>query len=558
MNSLLMAGLVSSASPDSSNSLRSKFIFSETFDDGDVFESGRWIKSQHEKYEGQPVMVKGLNDAAESMKTNKGLELTQENKFYGVSSPFAFDFKGKDIIVQYEFNAEKFECGGAYIKLPRVGPEVQFADLNADAPYSIMFGPDKCGSNSKVHFIVQYLNPVTQEWEEKHLVDPPLPLADRSNRKTHLYTLHIKTDSSFEIFIDKESVKTGSLLTDMEPPINPPQHIDDPTDFKPEDWVDTAEIPDPSVHKPEDWDEDAPLMIDDLEEVMPSDWQLEEPLMIADPEAARPEDWDDEEDGLWEAPQVPNPVCATSGCGLWTQPQKKNPAYQGPWSAPLIANPLYKGEWAPKQIPNPVYFVHENPVDHLAPMDGVFLEVWTTNNAFHFDNFVFGYSLEDAFSFAEETFVVKQAAETQHMKESTQRDVEKARQRKLDEGGFVNLIEVYFAMFTEFIVKQNPVAVAMTLVGLFCAVVFLIIKGSSNLPPEEILRQEVQGTDKEDKNSTKDEKEAETETETEVDVPVVEEVEEEEVEEEEVEVPVTRTKKEKGSATKRRSRRTGD
>jgi calnexin len=565
MNSLLMAGLVSSASPDASSSVRSKLIFSETFDDAmNVFESGRWIKSLHEKYEGQPVMVKGLNDASEAMKGNKGLELTQENKFYGVSAPFTFDFQGKDIVVQYEFNAEKLECGGAYVKLPRVGPEVNFQDLDADSPYSIMFGPDKCGPSAKVHFIVQYMNPVTKEWEEKHLVDPPLPLADR---KTHLYTLHIKQDSSFEILIDKESVKTGSLLTDMEPPINPPELIDDPTDSKPEDWVEEAQIPDPAEHKPEDWDEDAPLMIPDLEEVMPSDWQPDAPLMIPDPEASRPEDWDDDEDGVWEAPQVPNPACASSGCGSWTQPIKKNPAYKGPWSAPLIDNPLYRGEWKAKQVPNPSYFKHENPVEHLAPIDGVFLEVWTTNNAFHFDNFVFGHSLADALSFAEETFDVKTREEAQHQKDRSKAAVEAARKRKLEEGGFVDMIEVYFAMFTELVIMSDPIVVAMSLVSLFIAVVFLIIKGSSNLTPEAAVGRE-------SGEAVAEEEEQENEEETSSPA-VVEEVEEEE----EVEVPVaTKSKakpktsaktsddkagkqspdKEAATTTKRRSRRTGD
>ena len=160
MNSLLVAGLVSTASSDVkddvSNAFRDKFVFLETFDDGkDVFETGRWVKSDDEKYKGQPVMIKGVNSAPDSLKSDLGLELTQENKFYGVGAPFALNFKGKDIVAQYEFNAEKLECGGAYIKLPRVGSEAQFSDLNADSPYSIMFGPDKCGPTAKVHFIVQ-------------------------------------------------------------------------------------------------------------------------------------------------------------------------------------------------------------------------------------------------------------------------------------------------------------------------------------------------------------------------------------------------------------------
>jgi hypothetical protein len=43
--------------------------------------------------------------------------------------------------------------------------------LNNDSPYSIMFGPDRCGGTNKVHFILQHQSPVTGRWEEKHLVD---------------------------------------------------------------------------------------------------------------------------------------------------------------------------------------------------------------------------------------------------------------------------------------------------------------------------------------------------------------------------------------------------
>ena len=42
------------------------------------------------------------------------------------------------------------------------------------------------------------------------------------------------------------------------------QEIDDPSDFKPSDWVDAAEIPDPKATKPDDWDEDAPATILDM------------------------------------------------------------------------------------------------------------------------------------------------------------------------------------------------------------------------------------------------------------------------------------------------------
>ena len=61
--------------------------------------------------------------------------------------------------------------------------------------------------------------------------------------------------STFEIKIDDKIEKTGSLLEDMTPPINPAHEIDDPNDKKPADWVDEAKINDPEASKPDDWDE---------------------------------------------------------------------------------------------------------------------------------------------------------------------------------------------------------------------------------------------------------------------------------------------------------------
>ena len=62
---------------------KSGILFSENFDDGDVFSSGKWTKSSDEKYAGQPVMVKGPDKAAKGFSGDKGLSLTQEMKFYG-------------------------------------------------------------------------------------------------------------------------------------------------------------------------------------------------------------------------------------------------------------------------------------------------------------------------------------------------------------------------------------------------------------------------------------------------------------------------------------------
>jgi hypothetical protein len=76
-----------------------------------------------------------------------------------------------------------------------------------------------------------------------------------------LYTLVVRPNGSFEVFIDMKSEMKGTLTEALTPPINPPEEIDDPTDLKPEDWVDEKKIKDPDATKPDDWDEDAPKTV---------------------------------------------------------------------------------------------------------------------------------------------------------------------------------------------------------------------------------------------------------------------------------------------------------
>ncbi len=64
--------------------------------------------------------------------------------------------------------------------------DMQFQD---STPYSIMFGPDRCGVNSKIHFILRFKNPVTGEIEEKHAKQSTASMDFFTDKKTHLYTL---------------------------------------------------------------------------------------------------------------------------------------------------------------------------------------------------------------------------------------------------------------------------------------------------------------------------------------------------------------------------------
>jgi calnexin len=353
----------------------------------------------------EPYQFKGIEG-------DKGLVIKNPAAHHAISAKFPkkIDNTGKTLVVQYEVKLQKgLECGGAYMKLLRDNKALHQEEFSNTTPYVIMFGPDKCGHTNKVHFIFNHKNPKTGEYEEKHLQAPP---AAKIAKTTELYTLIVHPNNTYAIKQNDIETKTGSLLEDFSPAINPEAEIDDPKDTKPEDWVDAARIPDPDATKPEDWDEDAPFEIVDEEATMPEDWLVDEPTVIPDPEAEKPEDWDDEEDGDWIAPVVPNPKCAdASGCGPWTKPMKSNPAYKGKWSAPFVDNPAYKGVWAPRKIKNPDYFEDKTPAN-FEPIGAIGFEIWTMQNDILFDNIYIGHSVEDAAKLAAETFHLKHPVET--------------------------------------------------------------------------------------------------------------------------------------------------
>ncbi|KAJ0388365.1 hypothetical protein COL922a_000168 [Colletotrichum nupharicola] len=352
----------------------------------------------------EPKVYKG-------MEGDKGLVVKNPAAHHAISAKFPkkIDNKGKTLVVQYEVKLQNgLECGGAYLKLLRENKALHSEEFSNATPYVIMFGPDKCGHTNKVHFIFNHKNPKTGEYEEKHLNSPPTA---RIVKTTELYTLIVHPNNTYIIQQNGDQVKTGSLLEDFTPAVNPPKEIDDAKDTKPEDWVDEARIADPEAKKPEDWDEDAPYEIVDEEATKPEDWLEEEPLTIPDPEAQKPEDWDDEEDGDWIAPTVPNPKCSeASGCGPWKKPMKKNPDYKGKWTAPYIDNPAYKGVWAPRKIKNPDYYEDKTPAN-FEPMGAIGFEIWTMQSDILFDNIYIGHSVEDAAKLAEESFKEKHPIE---------------------------------------------------------------------------------------------------------------------------------------------------
>jgi len=381
--------------------------YAEIFDD--TWQT-RWTVSKNKEFEGQWRVEEAQSPYTFS--GDKGLVVGSPAKKHAISSQFSqvVDNSNKEeFVVQYEVRLQKsLDCGGAYLKLITAATAPKSpSEFNNDTPYTIMFGPDKCGENDKVHFIIRHQNPISKKYEEKHLGSPPKIKRDSL---THLYTLVIRNDSAFQILIDQELVKSGSLFQDFQPPFQPPKEINDPEDKKPSDWIDEAKFPDPHAKKPDDWDEDAPELIDDPNDTKPDTWLDNEPEEIPNPAVTKPEEWDDVLDGDWEAPLIPNPKCAEFGCGVWERKQIRNPAHKGKWKPPMIENPNYKGEWKPIQIPNPNYFELKEP-HKLEPISGIGIEIWTMTENILFDNILVTYSKSEAEKFASSTWVKKHAAE---------------------------------------------------------------------------------------------------------------------------------------------------
>lgn len=297
--------------------------------------------------------------------SDKAVHTSQDARFYGMSAKMdeSFTNEGKDLIVQFTVKHEQdLDCGGAYIKL--LG-DMDQSKFGGDTPYQVMFGPDICGySNRRTHVIFNY-----PPKGDNLLIKEDVRV--ETDKLSHLYTLVVHPDNSFEVFIDHESVRKGKLEEAFD--FLPPKEVKDPAISKPADWVDEKMIPDPSDKKPADWDNS--------------------PAEIPDPEAKKPEDWDDEEDGEWEAPMI------------------DNPDFKGPWRPKMIENPEYKGEWSHPMIPNPEYKEDKELYVRCRDCKYVGFELWQVKSGTAFDDIIVTDSMEEADAFAAEGFDKRRAPE---------------------------------------------------------------------------------------------------------------------------------------------------
>jgi len=331
-------------------------FFEESFDD-ESWEK-RWVHSTWKGANGPSgkfELSSGKWHADD--KVNKGIRTPENMKYHSVTAKLAkpFSSKGKNLVVQFSVKHETQEtsfCGGGYIKL--MGSDIDQANFGGDTPYKIMFGPDICGYDvARIHTIFN--------WKGENLLrNEDIKLGyDDKNAHTHLYTLVVKPDNTYEVYFDLQEKAKGSLHAHWN---FPNKTADDAKDKKPADWVDTTRMDDPAKTKPADWVTDQ---------------------KIRDPEAGKPSEWDDDEDGSWEAPMI------------------DNPAFKGAWIAEQIDNPAYKGEWKPKQLENPDYVEDVHTFDDIG---SVGFELWTVNLGSIFDNILVTDSFEHAKAVGEKVF----------------------------------------------------------------------------------------------------------------------------------------------------------
>ncbi|EGG17485.1 hypothetical protein DFA_08481 [Cavenderia fasciculata] len=463
----LVCGLVVSTS--SSFTPSKDTLFFDDFESA-TLENSKWVKSQFSEANivfGKPETQFLVEE------TDNAMILPLASKRYAITSVLAkpIDNKDRDLIVQYEVRLAKgLECGGAYVKLYQATDDLDAETVDRNTPYSIMFGPDKCGSDNRIHFIVRHKNPKSGVFEEKLITAKP-PI--RTDKLSHLYTLHIRPDNTFTVYVDRSPVLEGNFHTSFTPAFNPPKEVDDPTDSKPSDWIDDAKMDDPSASKPDDWDESQPATIVDTDATKPDGWLDDEPELVPDVTVSKPEGWDDEDDGEWEAPLAPNPKCQDGNCGEWKAPIIKNPLYKGKWVAPRIDNPAYKGVWKARQIANPDYFNEENPYN-VEKIGAIGLEIWTTTDQIAFDNFIITHDRDEADRIAQENWEPKYNKE-----KALQAEFEAEEAKKLQTPtDYLALAQLYGQMAVEF-AKAQPYVAALSLVAGLVPILLCIGLGGS-------------------------------------------------------------------------------
>ncbi|KAM9685441.1 LOW QUALITY PROTEIN: calreticulin-like [Trichechus inunguis] len=359
----------------------------EEFEDGDGWKN-RWVESKHSPDYGKFQLTAGKFYA--DKEKAKGLQTSEVAKLYALSTRFKpFSNENESLVVQLSVKHEQgIDCGGGYVKL--FPDTLNQEDMHSESEYYIMFGPDICGfGNNKVQVILHYQG-------KYHGNNKTIEC--RINKDTHLYTLVIRPNATYEVKIVNQQMAAGDLEDDWD--FLPPKKIKDPYAQKPRKWDEHLQIEDPEDEKPEDWD--------DFE-------------YIPDPEAKKPDDWNEAMDGKWEEPLIPNPK------------------YKGQWKPRIIDNPNYQGEWIHPEIDNPKY-KPDPTICHDYNISVLGLDLWQVKSGSIFDNFLITNDKEFAEEVGNKTWGIRKDLEKQWRElyeemEKRKQEEEAEKKKEMEEEG---------------------------------------------------------------------------------------------------------------------------
>ncbi|XP_054982658.1 calreticulin-3 isoform X1 [Sorex araneus] len=306
--------------------------FQEEFLDGERWRN-RWVQSTNDSSFGHFRLSSGKFYGHKEK--DKGLQTTQNSRFYAISARFRpFSNKGRTLVLQYTVKHEqKMDCGGGYIKI--FPAHLDQKQLNRNSQYYIMFGPDICGFDvTKVHVILHFKN---QYHSNKKTI------RCKVDGFTHLYTLVLRPDLSYEVRIDGQVAESGDIEYDW-------------------NLVSLKSAAKKTQTEPQAWEQD---------------WDKQ----FLDAGASAPSDWNSKLDGDLQAPLL------------------QKPPYQDSLKAEGINNDV----WLHHKLKNTNYLT-EYDLSEFENIGAIGLELWQVRSGTIFDNFLITDDEEYAEKFGKATW----------------------------------------------------------------------------------------------------------------------------------------------------------
>ncbi|XP_051025640.1 calreticulin-3 [Acomys russatus] len=337
--------------------------FQEEFLDGEHWRN-RWVQSTNDSQFGHFRISSGKFYGHKEK--DKGLQTTQNSRFYALSARFpTFSNKGRNLVIQYTVKHEqKMDCGGGYIKV--FPSDLDQRALNRNSQYYIMFGPDICGFDvKKVHVILYFKN---QYHENKK------PIRCKVDAFTHLYSLTLRPDLSYEVKIDGQSIESGSIEYDWN--------------------LTSLKKMEKTSSEPPDWGQ--------VEGSEAQGWEKH----FLDAGASKPSDWNSELDGDW--------------------------LQKPPYEDGLKAKGIDRDVWLHQKM-KPASYLTQYDLSEFENIGVIGLELWQVRSGTIFDNFLITDDEEYADRFGKATWGETKGPEKEMDAVQAKEEVKKAREEDEEE-----------------------------------------------------------------------------------------------------------------------------